>query len=115
MGSSNGLLYNVTWFEMIMGLIICVIVFFSVTLCDSIFYPCYGGSSLFPFYAIFIKCANNQINYNRLNRSFIRNFTFNLLRNIVKPTLYPLLFVGYIQPAKIWQMALFVYTCTFIF
>lgn len=40
---------------------------------------------------------------------------FNLIRNIAKPTLYPLVFVGFINPSKILQMTLVVFISTIVF
>eukprot|EP00347_Sterkiella_histriomuscorum_P002306 403368665 len=99
---------------MIFGLIIALTVFWSVTLLDGIYYPLYQHP-WFAHYAIIIKCANNQISYNKHNRSFTRNFIFNLIRNLAKPTLFPLIFVGYTSITKIKEMLVVMTIATLVF
>ena len=42
----------------------------------------------------------------------LRNYTFNLIRNVFKPIVYPLLFVGYIDPKNIIELVLVTFLAT---
>ncbi|CDW88552.1 UNKNOWN [Stylonychia lemnae] len=106
--------FDVTKGQFFWASVICLISFLSVTIFDNISYPLFMHP-YYTYYTIFVKCASNQISYNLLNRSLKRNYFFNLMRNVVKPTLFPLIYVGYTDPHRVLNLAIAVFLMTYLF
>lgn len=80
----------VTTYESSIVFLIAAFVLVKNSVFDNVFYP-YYSSLPFIMFSIFVKCGNNRILFND-KRSLLRNITFNLIRNFMKPLIYPMMF-----------------------